>query len=547
MKQVVVLLISMVLSGCGNSQNASINNADKLAPGIFTNPVLNADVPDPCLIRVDSVYYLISTTMHLMPGAPVMKSKDLVNWEVVSYVFDKLTDTPKYDMIDGTVYGRGQWASSIRYHNGKFYVYFSPNDVPYRGYIYSTTDPEKEKWELVSRPPHFHDASLFFDDDGRVYMFYGTGELRELNADLSDAKAGGIDQKIFERDSSETQLLEGTHVLKKDGTYYVFMISMVYGVPGRIRREVCYRADHITGPYEKKVILETEFEEYGGVGQGFIVDTPEGDWYGFIFQDRGGIGRVPILMPCRWIDGWPILGNEDGSISKTYEKALSNEYTNGIVGSDDFDDKQLSLYWQWNHNPVDEQWSLTERPGFLRLKTARVAENLYKAMNTITQRMEGPQCKGVVSLDLSQMKEGDVAGFSAFNGHSGTLSVRKEGTVKYLVMTTDEVHFDRSDHEKSKTISEVVSEEKERVEISQNTIYLRIDCDFRNKKEQALFYYSLDNKEWKPIGTEFKMRFDYMKFFMGTKFAIFNYATQSLGGYVDVDFFEYKKITNETE
>jgi len=512
---------------------------DKGIKGSFTNPILYADVPDPCLIRVDSFYYLISTTMHLMPGAPVMKSKDLVHWETVSYVFDRLTDTPKYDMIEGTVYGRGQWASSIRYHNGMFYVYFSPNDEPWRGYIYSTVDPEKEPWTLVSRIPHHHDGSLFFDDDGRVYMFYGTGQLRELNADLSDVKEGGINARIIARDSTETGLLEGTHVLKKDGKYYVLMISMVYA-PGRIRREVCYRSDNITGPYEKKVILEAEFEEYGGVGQGFIVDTPEGDWYGFIFQDRGGVGRVPILMPCRWIDGWPILGNEDGSISKTYEKKVYPErYAKGIAGSDDFSSDKLSLYWQWNHNPINDKWSLTERPGFLRLKTARVADNLYAAMNTITQRMEGPKCRGVISLDLSKMQDGDVTGFSAFNGHSGTLSVEKEGNEKNLVMTTDIVNFDQSDRERSKYVSEVMSEEKERVEISQDIIYLRIDCDFTDRKEQASFYYSLDNKDWNKIGIDFKMRFDYRKLFMGTKFAIFNYATKSLGGYVDVDFFEY--------
>ncbi len=199
--KIIVLLLWIIAVSCECYCQKSANA--KGVVGTFTNPVLYADVPDPCLIRVDSAYYLISTTMHLMPGGPIMKSKDLVNWETVSYVFDKLTDTPKYDMMDGTVYGRGQWASSIRYHNGKFYVYFSPNDEPHRGYIFSTSDPEKDKWELVSRIPHFHDASLLFDDDGRVYMFYGAGQVRELNPDLSDVKEGGVNMKIFERDETE--------------------------------------------------------------------------------------------------------------------------------------------------------------------------------------------------------------------------------------------------------------------------------------------------------------------------------------------------------
>jgi len=534
------------ISGANPKQNITlVSAAPPAVMGTYTNPILNADVPDPCLIRVDSSYYLVSTTMHLMPGAPIMKSKDLVNWETVSYVFDRLTDSQKYDMTGGTVYGRGQWASSIRYHKGTFYLYFAPNEggTAGRGYIYKTTNPETEPWTLHSRIDHFHDASLFFDDDGRVYMFHGTGGLRELNADLSGVKSGGINKTILERGADDPDLLEGTHVLKKDGYYYVFMISWATSISGSIRREVCYRATDITGPYVKKVILEAPFENYGGVGQGFIVDSPEGDWYGFIFQDRGGIGRVPMLMPCYWIDNWPMLGSTDGkTLSKTYTKILRpGAYDKGIVGSDDFSGGTLSRYWQWNHNPVNASWSLTERPGYLRLKTARVVGNLYAAMNTITQRMEGSKSTGTISLDLTNMKDGDVAGFSAFNGHSGTLSVKMDGTQKTLAMSTDTVHFD--DNGGNKAISRVGTQQRgTSVAINQNTLYLRIECDFTSRQDLAKFYYSLDNKTWTQIGINYKMTFDYTRLFMGTKFAIFNYATKSLGGYVDVDYFDYTRI-----
>jgi len=303
------LTVASLLMGCSGSEMP--------VKGTFRNPVVYADIPDISITRAGEYYYMISTTMHLMPGGPVMRSKDLVNWETVSYVFDKLTDNSKYDLIGGTVYGRGQWASSIRYHNGKFYVLFSPNDVPYRSYIFTADDPAG-KWELLSRTQHFHDASLFFDDDGRVYVFYGTGELKELKSDLSDVKPDGVSMKIFERDADEQGLLEGSQVVKYNGKYYLLMISMDWSIPGRVRREVCYRADTITGPYEKKVILEHDFDGYGGVGQGCIIDSEEGDWYGVIFQDRGGIGRVPTLMPCRWVDGWPMLGDENGHVKGIY-------------------------------------------------------------------------------------------------------------------------------------------------------------------------------------------------------------------------------------
>ena len=174
MNRIIILLL--ILSLCGSCKVASVSSA-------FTNPVVYADVPDMDVIRVGDDFYMMSTTMHLMPGAPVMRSKDLVNWEIISYVFDRLTDTSNYDLINGTVYGRGQWATSIRYHKGKFYVLFSPNDKPYRSYIYTATDPAG-KWELLTRTQHFHDSSLFFDDDGRVYVFSGTGSLKELNAKI---------------------------------------------------------------------------------------------------------------------------------------------------------------------------------------------------------------------------------------------------------------------------------------------------------------------------------------------------------------------------
>ena len=323
----------------------AINVGDKTGDngdGTFTNPMLWTDVPDPDVIRVGDYYYMVTTTMHLMPGAPIMRSKDLVNWEIVSYLFDRLNETPNYDLKGGTVYGRGQWATSLRYHDGRFYAYFSPNDQPYKGFVYTTTDPS-QGWTLWSRLPHFHDASLFFDDDNKAYVFYGTGQLRELKPDLSDVQPGGIDMRIFERDSTETGLLEGSRFIKYKGKYYLLMISWPAG--GK-RRQVCYRADHITGPYEKKVILEDSFGGFGYVGQGTIVNDPQDNWYGIIFQDRGGVGRVLTLMPCRWIDGWPMLGDSEGRVPTVMKKPVDGETATSLVVSDDFSESKLKLNWQ---------------------------------------------------------------------------------------------------------------------------------------------------------------------------------------------------------
>lgn len=497
----------------------------------YRNPIIYADVPDMSVCRVGNYYYMISTTMHLMPGAPIMRSTDMKTWQTVSYVFDRINDGNRYDLIDQTVYGQGQWASAIRYHNNKFYVCFTANGAPGRGFVYCA-DKAEGPWTLIARPPHFHDASLFFDDDNRVYLFHSTGMLTELKSDLSDVKPEGVNMKIFERDADEQGLLEGSFAIKHNGYYYLMMISMDWSIPGRLRREVCYRSEKIMGPYEKKVILEAEFAGYGGVGQGCIVDSPDGKWYALIFQDRGGVGRVPCLMPCNWIDGWPMCGDENGKIPN--DLSLDYQDLSGICGSDDFSKSTLSLYWQFNHNPVNSAYSLTDKPGVMRLKTSRVVKNIFLAPNTLTQRIPGPESEACVKIDFKKMKNGDCCGFAAFNGLSGVLSIEKKDNRFYLVMSKQNSVFSKSDRK----VIDVEYEEYERIVIKSKPIYLKIAADFTNKADLATFYYSYDNKNYVSIGKPVKMQFDYMRMFMGEKFALFNYATVETGGYVDFDDFD---------
>ena len=538
MKRFVLVILSLVV--CFVTSEAAGKRSGSTDGAFVKNPMLWADVPDPDIIRVGDTYYLVSTTMHLMPGAPIMRSKDLKNWETVGYIFDKLTDSPKYDLKEGTVYGRGQWATSLKYHKGRFYALLAPNEAGAMGdtYIFTAEKAEGE-WKLLSRMRHFHDCSLFFDDDDRVYVIYGTGEMMELKPDLSDV-IEGTHQKIFEREADETGLLEGSRVIKHNGKYYLLMISHVYA-PGRHRREVCYRADDIHGPYEKKTILESEFGGFPYLAQGTIVDSEYGDWYGVMFQDRGGVGRVLTLSPCRWIDGWPMLGDEEGKVPTLMRPLKSGEPEKHIVCADDFSSEKLGLHWQWNHNPVNTAWSLTERPGWLRLKTNRVVPNLYLAPNTLTQRMEGPTCSGAVKIDVSKMKDGDCAGFAAFNDETRAWIIKKQGSRTMLELADLSVKLSQKDKEvtdySEKTIEQIDLSGKK---TDRTKIWLRIDADFRpGQHDKATFYYSLDGEEWNKIGDEYRMRFDWQRFFMGSKFGIFCYATKKKGGYIDVDEFSY--------
>ena len=536
MKKLLLTLAAALLLGAG-------------AQAQIKNPMLWADVPDPDVIRVGDTFYLVSTTMHLMPGGPIMASKDLKNWETVGYIFDKLTDSPKYDLQEGTVYGRGQWATSLKYHDGKFWALLAPNEPGSMGDTYIFTAEKAEgPWTIHSRLRHFHDATLFFDEDGTPYVFFGTGEMCQLTRDLKGVVEGSL-RHYFQREADERGLLEGTRVIKHNGTYYALLISHVYA-PGRHRREVCYRTKDLNGTWEKNTVLESDFGGFSYLAQGTIVDTPEGDWYGIMFQDRGGVGRVLTLSPVRWIDGWPQLGDENGKVPETMRPYRSGMPEKGIVCSDDFSGEKLGLHWEWNHNPIDNAWSLKERPGFLRLKTNRVVENLYLAPNTLTQRMEGPTCSGYIAMDISKMKDGDCAGLAAFNGDSGVLTIKKQGKKSVLEMSEQKVSL--TDREKAVTNVEV--KVIETVDLSaafksqtskskSQIIYLRLDGDFQpGHHDVANFYYSLDGENWTKIGTEnYRMIFDYRRFFMGTKFGIFNYATKKAGGYVDVDAFVYSK------
>lgn len=510
-----------------------------------------------------------------------MASKDMVNWEVVSYVFDRIDDGDRYNLIDNkTVYGQGQWASSLRYHMGKFYVWFTANGAPGKGFVF-TADRAEGPWTLIARPPHMHDSSLFFDEDGRVYMFTGSASCRvvEMKQDLTDRLPGGLDKVVVNgADDPEERgaLLEGSSVIKHNGYYYICMISMKWGSKGRVRREVCYRSRNVAGPYEKKIILETPFETYGGVGQGCLVgdDQSNENWWALIFQDRGGVGRVPCSMPVTWVEDWPMcgeyVGTPDTSLRDIPEDnpsgnprldrrnyrvpsdlSISHPSVSGIIGSDEFDfpvetlnrmmkptyhaRTGLKLYWQWNHNPIDEAWSLTERPGYLRLKTARVVPNLNVAPNTLTQRMCGPECTGSVCIDFSKMNDGDICGLAAYNGDSGVLRIVKKGRKAVLQLTEEKSVFGQG-----RVVERVDVDVLAEVPLKGKVVYLKLHGDFNPKRDKATFSYSLDGTNWNTIGREIAMTYDYRRHFMGSKFAIFNYATKKVGGYIDVDWFRFE-------
>lgn len=316
--------------------------------GTFKNPAVYSDVPDIDIIRVGDAYYMVSTTMHLSPGCPIMKSTDLVNWEIVNYVYDILGDDDAMSLRNGeSMYGNGQWAASLQYHDGLYYVAFNSNTTG-TAYLYTTDDIERGAWKKTTLNGPFHDMALFFDDDNeKAYVVYGGGAIKcaELSEDLTTVNKE-TEKVLFDvtKDEGETHfteglLCEGTHIMKKDGYYYVFNISWPSGKP---RVEICHRSETFPSTeWENKIILETNFTNNGvggGVAQGGVIDTADGKWYGFLFQDHGAIGRVPVLTDCTWKDGWPMLGKDgDGkTVEAVMELPVSGSSEKTLVKSDEF-------------------------------------------------------------------------------------------------------------------------------------------------------------------------------------------------------------------
>jgi len=497
------------------------------------NPIMYADVPDMSVIRVGNTYYMSSTTMHMSPGVPIMKSTDLVNWKLVNYAYDTLVNNDAMNLENGkNTYGRGSWASCLRYHNGTYYV-STFAQTSGRTHIYSTKNIEKGPWKQVSFAPSYHDHSIFFDDDGRVYMIYGVGKLRllELTADASGIMPGTTEQVIIENASAPAGnninlQAEGSQLFKVNGKYYLFNITWPRG---GMRTVVIHRADKITGPWEGKLGLQDL-----GVAQGGLIDDIKGNWYAYLFQDHGAVGRIPYIVPVKWVDGWPVLG-VDGKVPETLNLPANKSLIPGIVVSDEFNRSNgqvaLPLVWQWNHNPDNSLWSVTKRKGYLRLTTGRIDTSFFFARNTLTQRTIGPVCSGSTSIDVSNMKDGDFAGLCLLQKNYGLVGIRADGDAKTIVM----INATGGKPVEAATIS-----------LTQKVIYFKAECNFTDKKDVADFFYSLDGKLWKPIGTQLKMAYT-LPHFMGYRFGLFNYATKNIGGFADFDFFHITDKISETK
>lgn len=526
------------------TEGHNVTVAEAADSASVANPIIWSDVPDEDVIRVGDTYYMISTTMYFSPGAPIMKSKDLVSWEICSYVYDTLGNTDIQNLTNGkNDYSHGQWAASLRYSNGTFYVFFGSYGTG-KSYIYKTDDIENGTWTKSEINGMYHDASMLFDDDGRNYLVYGAGgeiKIKELNAEMTGFKNGGAEQTLF-KTGLDGLSGEGAHIQKINGYYYIFLIAWPSG-SGRI--ELCYRSRELLGTYEGKTILDSGVGTYSsGVAQGGIVETPDGKWYGMLFQDHGSVGRIPVLVPVTWEDNWPVMGI-NGKVPVSID--IDGDYAGTFLAKDDdfsYSKNELALEWQWNHNPDNTSWSVTERSGYLRLRNNTLATNLLDARNTLTQRTEGPSCSSIIKLDASGLKIGDYAGLSAFQFKYGCVGVYVDDNGSKKIYMSENGGYSSS-AEVSDSYNKIIEE----IPLSGNEIYLKADFTFNTVDDnlnssynidKAVFYYSYDGNSWTKIGNELQMTYD-LKLFTGYRSGIFSYSTKNTGGYADIDFYDYER------
>jgi beta-xylosidase len=488
--------------------------------GSYRNPVLPSDYSDIDCIRVGSVYLAISSTFQFSPGVVVLHSRDLVNWSILGHVVADLNQiSPDLNWDRMSRYGRGVWAGSIRFHGGKFWVYFG---TPDEGYFMSTAEDPAGPWaplHPVLKGPGWDDCCPFWDDDGqgylvgsnfrdgyRIHLWKMTPDGREL---LRDS-----DRVIHQSRGSEANKL-----YKINGLYcHLFSEARPEG-----RVVMMERAGNISGPYGQPRQLAHAERRFMEPNQGGLVQTEKGDWYWFTHHGTGDwAGRIDSLIPVTWLDGWPIIGAAGpdgiGRMVWSGRKPVDGAPVVAPQTSDDFSEAALPPQWEWNYQPRADKWSLAERPGWLRLHAFRPIEpdNLLKAGDTLTQRcFQTASNEVVIRLDLGGMADGQKAGLCHFSRDYSFLGASQDGGARTLEFS----------HNGRISVGPA---------LSGRFLWLKSVWGLDGL---SLYSYSDDGRTFTAFGEPYQLSWGYYR---GDRIGIFCYNNRADDGYVDVDYFNYE-------
>ena len=572
MKCNFLLTIQIIALFCLFS-NASAQHNGKhwgdLGNGRYRNQILPADYSDPDVLRMGKDYYLISSTFQFSPGIVILHSRDLVNWKTIGSVVKNLPEELKDDRFNWTVmdhYSKGVYAASLRYHEGKFWCYFTTYN---KGGIYVATAKNitgpwkvqmmKDKNGADLKGINWDDNCPFWDDNGKAYMIASNpGKnwfpiLFQMSWDgtqLLDADVNKMKIKTDDQTDRGTNILpkatlgEGNKLFKKDGYYYLYH-NECFGENDR--RAVMIRSKNLYGtkpdgtpgkpgdpgmydlsPQGTQTYVMVHPDSTGGrFDQGAIIDSPDGKKWYFLTHQGGGYqnGRPVSLLPLTWVDGWPMAGvdcNNDSVAEPVWEaeKPVQGQKKCFPQGSDEYNCKKLDPQWMWNYHPRSDKWSLSDRKGYLRLYAFKPLKEstFFKAGNTICQRyVKSDTTQADIKMDISGMAMGQEAGFSHFNGG-----------LNYCILSIKMT-------EKGKVIQynnngKIIEGET----ISVSTIWLRSVVDSKGVNQ---YYYSKDGNLFIQMGNQYKVCWGGYR---GDNIGIFNYNDLGESGYVDVDWFHYR-------
>lgn len=461
--------------------------------------------------------------MHFCPGCAILRSYDLIHWEWCGHLYDQLDDTDARALRHGkNCYGKGMWAPSLRWYDGEFYICFAVVDKN-ETRIYHTQDIASGPWEQITLQGIYHDPSLFFDDDGKTYIIYGNHTIRlmELTPELTGPQPGGLSRILAEMGPTRQLAYEGSHFYKINGRYYLFTI---HSLPDRWRRvESCFTADSLTDVFTGDIVFNDDLGFHGqGVAQGGVVDTPDGRWFAFLFQDHGAVGRVPVLLPMAWENGMPVIGHD----GKAPEEAVNlttrpgYEYAD-LAGSDAFDSAELGPMWEWNHAPDNALWQTGN--GALRLTAGRVDAELTDARNTLTVRCTYPVTEVTVWLDGSALNPGDRAGLCALQYAWSAVAMCRTEEGFCLALLKKDMNGDGEAVEATVPVG--------------SSARLKAVFDFADMRDTVTYFYWEDDL-WRPLGAPQRVSFD-LKHFAGVRASLFYYAKKIPGGVASFSRFEY--------
>lgn len=510
----------------------------------FTNPVRWEDMPDADVFRVGGVFYYSSSTFAYSPGAPLYKSYDLANWTPVTHSVPTLDFGDKYNLgTSDRAYVKGIWASTVRYRESTDTFYWIGCIEFSKTYIYTSSGGnaaanggEVSSWNwqkagVIDRC--YYDCGLLIDDDDTMYVAYGNTNISVAQLS-SDGLSEVSNQQVL---SGGDVYIEGSHMYKINGNYWIIPTKVATG-------EWAYRSTSPWGPYEQHVFydfLESPLAQSGWPHQGGMVETQAGDWHYVAFIDAFPGGRIPVMAPVEWdSDGWPyIVANSSGGWGTEYPIPVTTTQTVQPPGGlDTF--TTLSDEWEWNHNPDTSSWSLAEGGG-ITLKTATVTYDLYDAKNTLTRRVLGPRSDAIFEFDISQMADGDRAGAAMFRDRSAYIGVHKSGDAATLVYVNGLELTDGSWVTASNGTIAATGPT-----VTESVVYLKITADVIPALDAApvrpaVFSYSTDGTNWTQLGEPYLL-VNTWTYFIGYRYAAFNYATQSLGGSVTLKSFSMELV-----